>query len=630
MSTYLLYLGVGMFEERTATLAKTNVILATTPGKSKLGGFALDEAKMAIQHYESYFRIPYQLPKLHLIAVPEFAAGAMENWGAITFREVALLRDASSSTRSRKVISEIVAHEIAHQWFGDLVTMEWWNDIWLNESFATFMAFKVVDSAHPEWRLWDDFLLDETAGAMDRDCLKNTHPIEVQVNQPDEIEQVFDAISYGKGASILRMIEAYIGKKAFQDGIRRYISAHAYGNATGTDLWRTLEEVSGQQVQKIMAAWIRQPGFPAVTAQLSGGKLSLRQGRFILAGSSQLELWPIPITLELNGQPRTVLLEKESLSLDVKEVNSLKINVDRTGFYSVRYQDLEDIVWKSDLSAIDRWGLVSDAFGFLLAGDINFNQYTSILERFTKERDYLPVHEVSDQLATLNSIMPTKVAEVSRIFHRSQMEIPRDQKDENSRILCGLMASRLTLVDDAYSAELATKFSEYEQVEPDMKQAVALAYARSRNDYDGLLKQYKESKSDEDRTRLLNAMTAFRNEPLIQRTLDYAISGEVKRQDVRTVLLAAAEKPEAKNITWKWLQTNMEKLRNLYQDTGILSLTFFSLIPTLGVGRIHETEDYFTKHKIPEANVGITAGLEKLSAYDRLVSNTTKNEPLNC
>ncbi len=625
MSTYLLYLGVGKFEEQTASLPQTDVILATTPGKSKLGTFALDEAKKALQFYERYYGIPYQLPKLHLIAVPEFGAGAIENWGAITFREVALLQDANSSTRSRKRVSEIVAHEIAHQWFGNLVTMEWWNDIWLNESFATLMAFKVVDSLHPEWRLWEDFLLDETAGAMGRDCLKNTHPIEVPVKLPDEIEQVFDAISYGKGASILRMIEAYIGKEAFEDGIRRYLSAHAYGNATGNDLWTTLGEASELQVQRIMASWITQPGFPVVTAQLGEGKLILRQARFILTGSSEEALWPIPITLELNGQTRSFLMEKESLILDAKDVKSLRINIDRTGFYVVHYQDLENLVWASALSAVDRWGIVSDAFPFLLSERLNFTQYTSILEKFAKEQDYLPAHEVSDQLSILYTILRAQITEISRIFHRSQLEILRKKRDENSRILRGLMAGRLTLVDDAYAAEMATKFNEYEKVEPDMKQAVVLAYARSTSDYSTLLKGYRESASDEDRVRYLNAMTAFRNELLIKRTLDFALSGEVKRQDVRTVILAAAEKPEAKNVTWAWLQSNVEKLRSLYQDTGILSGTLLSLIPILGIGRITEIEEYFNRHQMLEADVGITAGLEKLKAYDRLVSSITKN-----
>jgi tricorn protease interacting factor F2/3 len=624
MSTYLLYLGVGKFEEQTATLAKTDVILATTPGKSKLGTFALDEAEKALQFYEGYYGMPYQLPKLHLIAVPEFAVGAMENWGAITFREVALLQDASSSTRSRKRVSETVAHEIAHQWFGDLVTMKWWDDIWLNESFATFMAFKVLDSIHGEWRPWEDFLLEETAGAMARDCLKNSHPIEVPVRSPDEIEQVFDAISYGKGASILRMIEAYIGKDAFEDGIRRYLSAHVYGNATGNDLWTTLEEVSGRQVQKIMAGWIRQPGFPIVTVQLSEGKLILRQARFILTGSSEGALWPIPITLELNGQTRSLLMEKESIILDVKDVKSLRINIDRTGFYVVHYEDLEKLVWGSDLSAVDRWGIVSDAFSFLLSGRINFTHYTSILQKFAREQDYLPAYEVSNQLSILYTILPAQITEIAKTFHRLQLEILGAKHDENSRILRGLMASRLTLVDDTYAAEMATKFNELEKVEPDMKQAVVLAYARSTSDYETLLKGYGESASDETRVRFLNAMTAFRSESLIRRALEFALSGEVKRQDVRTVILAAAEKPEAKNVTWAWLQSNVEKLRSLYQDTGILSGTFLSLIPILGIGRIIEFEEYFNQHKMPEADVGIKAGLEKLRAYDRLVRNITR------
>ena len=182
MSTYLLYLGVGKFEERTEKLGKTEVIVATTPGKVRLGEFSQDEAKKAISFFESYYAIPYRLPKIHLIAVPEFAMGAMENWGAITFRESALLIDANSSTRSRKHVAEIVDHELAHQWFGNLVTMKWWDDIWLNESFATFMAYKVVDSLHPDWRVWEDFMRNETAGAMARDRLKNTHPIQVQSN----------------------------------------------------------------------------------------------------------------------------------------------------------------------------------------------------------------------------------------------------------------------------------------------------------------------------------------------------------------------------------------------------------------------------------------------------------------
>ena len=252
---------------------------------------------------------------------------------------------------------------------------------------------------------------------------------------------------------------------------------------------------------------------------------------------------------------------------------------------------------------------------------MEYADYVSLLGKFTQEKDYLPTHEVSDQLSFLYTILPSKTDELSRTFHRSQLRIPREKSNENTLILQGTLASRLTLVDNKYAEELAPKFKEFQKVEPDMKQAVALAYARSEGDYDGLLKAYRESNSDEHKVTFLNAMTAFSNESLLNRTLEFALSGEVKKQDVRTVLLAATEKPDAKNTTWSWLKANLEKIRNLYQNTGILSGTFLSIIPILGIGRIPEVEDFFNKHEIIEAEVGIKAGLEKLNTFDRLVTN---------
>ncbi len=621
MSTYLLYLGVGKFEERTEKFKKTDVVVATTPGKVKLGEFSQDEAKKAIEFFESYYAIPYRLPKIHLIAVPEFAMGAMENWGAITFRESALLIDANSSMRTRKRVAEIVDHELAHQWFGNLVTMKWWDDIWLNESFATFMAYKVVNSLHPDWKVWEDFMRNETTGAMARDCLKNTHPIQVPVKSPDEIEQIFDAISYGKGASILRMIEAYVGEDAFQKGIRQYLSNHAYSNATGDDLWNTLEATSSKKVQKIMNGWIQQPGYPVLTAEVKGGKLVLRQERFLISGASEKSVWPIPVTMEVNGHSRSILMDSREETIETNGIKSLKINLDRTGFYLVHYLGSEDLLWNSELSAIDKWGIVSDAFAFLLSGKTAFADYTKLLERFTRGVEYLPAHEISEQLSFLYTIMPSRVSDFSKTFHRSQLEILREKTDENGLILRGAIASRLTLVDDAYARELANQFKDYEKVPPDMKQAVTFAYARSTGDFDSLLAAYRKSSSDEDKIRFLSAMTTFTNGSLVKRTLDFALGEEVKRQDVRIVLVAATEKPDAKDVTWKWLRDNIEKLRKLYENTGILSGTFLSIIPILGIGRVEETETFFTTHKIADAEVGITAGLEKLVAYDRLVSS---------
>jgi tricorn protease interacting factor F2/3 len=627
MSTYLLYLGVGKFEALTEKLGQTEIVLATTPGKARLGKFAQDEAKKAIQFFNSYYSLPYMLPKLHLIAVPEFAMGAMENWGAITFREVRLLVDSNTSTKTRMQISLAIAHEIAHQWFGDLVTMKWWNDIWLNESFATLMAYKAVHSIHPNWEIWNNFFngeprVETLAGALGRDCLKNTHPIEVKVSSPDEIEQIFDAISYGKGAHVLQMIEAYIGEEAFREGVRRYLSAHAYSNATGNDLWSALEDASGKQVKKIMSSWIQQPGYPAVTASLREGKLILRQERFLMSGDSEGNPWPIPIIIEVNGERKTILMETAEQTIETRGLKSLRINPDRTGFYPVRYVGLDEFLWQSKLSPFDRWGIAFDAFLFLLSGKMAFKEYLTLIKKFGKEDEPLPAGEVSDQLASLYAMIPSKIIEISKEFHRSLLESLEKKTDQNSLILQGKAAGRLALIDEGYASKLGGEFKNYAKVPPDMKQAVTLAYARSANDFDKLAAAYRGSSSDEDKVRFLTAMTAFANIGLVQRTLDFALSGEVKRQDVISAIYAATEKPQAKDVAWTWLQSNIVKLQELYRSTGTLSGVFLSLIPILGIGKVQEVEDFFDEHKMPEAEMGIKAGLERLRAYDRFVRKT--------
>ena len=628
MSTYLLYLGVGKFQAHTSKVRDTDIILATTPGKTKLGAFAENEARKAIEFFNSYYKIPYALPKVHLIAVPEFAMGAMENWGAITFREILLLVDANTSASGKMRSAMAIAHELAHQWFGDLVTMKWWDDIWLNESFATFMAYKAIDSAHPEWRIWTNFFngkptVESLAGAMDQDSTESTHPIQVQVKSPDEIEQIFDAISYGKGAHVLQMIEAYVGEEAFREGVRRYLSAHAYANATGNDLWSAIEDASGKPVKTIMSTWIRQPGFPVVTVSKRDGKLTLRQERFLISGGPDKEKarWSIPLILEVNGERRSILMEGAEHEIEVGDLKSLRINPDRPGFYAVHYKGLDDIIWRSKLSSYDRWGVLFDTFSFLLSGRTNFNQYMATLSNFERETDTLPAQELSDQITLLYSLVPPKILDISKRVHRGLLETFKGRTDEKSSILEGMLASRLAVVDPDYAVTLARNFNDYGKTPPDMRLAVATAYARSTNDLDGLTRKYRESSSDEDRIQFLQSMTTFSDEELVKRTLNFAISGEVKRQDVISVVIAATENPQVKDMTWEWLKSNIGKLQELYQSTGLLSIEFMSIIPVLCIGRLSEAEDFFAKHAISDAEVGIKVGLEKLRAYDRLVKN---------
>ncbi|MAP36423.1 MAG: aminopeptidase, partial [Chloroflexi bacterium] len=262
MSTYLLAFIVGDISciEQKST-SGTLMRVWTTKGKEEQGRFALETSLELLDFYNNYFGIPFPLPKLDHIAIPDFAAGAMENWGAITYREVALLVDPeNSSAGTRQIVAAIISHEMAHMWFGDLVTMKWWNDLWLNESFASWMGDKAVDSIHPEWDMWTQFLTADTASAFSLDGLTNSHPIEQEVNNPAEIGQLFDAISYSKGGSVLRMLEDYIGAEDFRTGISDYLNKHSYSNAETSDLWNALGESSGKPVSRVMDSWVKQTG----------------------------------------------------------------------------------------------------------------------------------------------------------------------------------------------------------------------------------------------------------------------------------------------------------------------------------------------------------------------------------
>src|SRR5712691_5743334 len=526
MSTYHLYLGIGRLEEDKNHQKKTELYTASVAkpdGKIKTG-LAFEAAQKSLEFYEKYFDIPYDLPKLHLIAVPEFAYRAMENWRAITFRELLLHAGKDTSTSTKKRIAEVIAHEIAHMWFGDLVTMKWWDDLWLNESFATFMAYMVVDWAYPQWKIWQDFVKNSTGGAMARDALKSTHPIEAKVRSPEEIEELFDEISYGKGASILRMIEAYIGPDKFQKGVSNYLKQFRYSNAAGRDLWNHLQQASGVDVSRVMEEWISKVGYTVVKASLSQGNMS----------------------------------------------------------------------WK---------------------------EYQSLLERFSNEEEYLPAFEVSERLTTLFQIAPGKIVDLSRRYHKSQLSILEGKKDENSSLLKGIVAVRLALLDDTYAREAGAKFKDLSTVEPDMKRVVIVGYARTSNDYDGLIELYEKSTTDEDRLRYLEGLASFKRPDLVRKVQDWAMAGNVKRQDIgRGLLQFATANPDAHAVTWEWFKDNVEKLDKMYEGTATLSAYMRAYISILGVGRVGEVEKLFSEHKL----AGADATLERLKIHDRLAKEITK------
>ncbi len=618
MSTYLLYLGIGKFEEYSVD-STPKVIVATVPGKISRAKMPAEMAVKFIKFYEDYFGIKYVLPKVHLIAVPEFAFGAMENWGAITFRETALLADEKSSFRQVRRVAEVIAHELAHQWFGDLVTMKWWNDLWLNESFATFMSYKAVDSIYPQWDFWGRFVLDETKGAMLKDSLHVTHPIEVEVKSVSEIEQIFDDISYGKGASILRMIEAYLGKEDFREGIAKYLEKYKFSNAEGKDLWSSLEEASRKPVSSIMPAWLTTEGYPVVAVEVEGRKIRLTQKRFMISGLEN-RVYPIPLTMQVNGKTISTLFDKEETVIDAnEEVKSLKLNLDRTGFYRVYYSDI-DLFWNSSPNHIERFGLAEDYFNFMLAGMVDFDAYSGIVKKEMGERNYLPAMEIADQLFTLFLVNSRKFGTLAVEFHKSVLGNFANSSDPLYKMTYGSLSENLVRMDEDYASKLSSDFGNLDKVDPDLRDAVVEAYAIVSEDkgFDVILSNYRNAKFDEDKLPYLKGLLSFKKDYLVLNALSLALTNEIKKQDVLTAIRYSITYPEIRNAVWIWLKTNMQFIRRIYQGTGILGRTLSSIIPILGIGREEEVERFFKENEMPEAEKGIQQGLELLKAYSKL------------
>ncbi len=375
-----------------------------------------------------------------------------------------------------------------------------------------------------------------------------------------------------------------------------------------------------------MNEWIRKPGYPIVSAKLDGKKLKIRQERFLLNGSSEQSTWPIPITLKINGKEQKLLMEGSEESIPVPDgVDSLKLNLEQTGFYRVHYDGLYERVWRSNMSPVDRYGVVSDAHAFTIQGKMDFVQYLALLDRYMNEQEYLPAFEVSDQLSSLYAITH-RIEETSRKFHRTQLTILASRKDENSIVLRGSMASRLALLDMEYAKELATRFNDYERAEPDMKQAMVVAHARAAGDFESLFENYKNRPSEEEKSRFLVGLTSFSKPSLNIRAMELASSGEIKKQHVGTLLGSATRNPDARTATWNWITKNFEWLRGIYEGTGVVSRYLTYMLPILGIDRTEEVTKFFAQHKAPETTKGVEAGIEKLRINQAFLKRVRSSE----
>ncbi|MEM0155331.1 MAG: M1 family metallopeptidase [Thermoplasmataceae archaeon] len=626
MSTYLLYLGVGKFDNMTRKSGDVEYILTAPKGHLKSTEFPLEVAIKSVEFYEKYFNIKYVLPKMHLIAVPEFAAGAMENWGAITFRESVLLVNESTSSAVKKRVAEVIAHEIAHQWFGDLVTMKWWNDLWLNESFATFMAFKTVDNLFPKWEMTGDFVISETEGALTGDSLHNSHPIDVDVKDPNEVAMIFDEISYGKGGSILRMIESYVGQDNFRDGIREYLKEKSFSNARGNDLWLSIEKTSKMPVTKVMEAWIKTMGYPVIKATKRGSNIALRQEQFFMNGATSNTIWPVPLTVARENGTESILFDKREMEIPSK--GFLRLNQDQTGFYRVLYSDdlfREVLSRSSTFSNLDRWGIVNSQYSFLMAGLINIEEYTTRIREFFKNTDHLTVDEISNDLNLLYLIIPKSekiraLASEYTSYHVERLGMKREGEPDVISSLRGKLWQRLSMVNQDWAKKTSTMFGKYAQVDPDLRLGVALSEAQTENDVSKIESVFRKVDSDEDRTKLISAMGFLSGRDNNLAVVKMIENGEIKKQDTIRFYIAAAMNPANRKFMLEHLPNAVDEMKKIFSGTMYTSRMVEGVTPLIGVEYEKEVKNLLEKIRSPEIETGIKKGTEYLQAYTSLIN----------
>merc|ERR1719245_2621447 len=423
MSTYLVAIVVGEFEaSETKTKDNITVRCLTPMGKVEQGRFALEASKRALEYYTEFFNVPYPLPKYECIAIADFECGAMENWGLVTYRESCVLVDpANTSSASKQWVAIVVDHEMAHQWFGNLVTMEWWTHLWLNEGFASFMENECTNALFPEFDIWTQFVSGTLIAALELDALENSHPIEVEVGHPAEVDEIFDNISYNKGASVIRMLHNFIGNEAFKQGMKHYLTTHSYQNTQTEDLWASLETASGKPVGKVMTTWTSQMGFPLirVDSKLDGSTriLTLTQEKFNADGTSTPgALWNVPIKImKSNKEVIEVLMEQKELIVkleNVQESDWYKVNPDFYGYYRVQYVNENDVknlkpaFEAKVLNEVDRLSLVDDMFALVQAGKADTVDVLELMKSFkTNETSYVVWSSIMNCLSKLRIII---------------------------------------------------------------------------------------------------------------------------------------------------------------------------------------------------------------------------------
>eukprot|EP01123_Difflugia_compressa_P005969 TRINITY_DN18102_c0_g1_i1.p1 TRINITY_DN18102_c0_g1~~TRINITY_DN18102_c0_g1_i1.p1 ORF type:complete len:732 (-),score=138.48 TRINITY_DN18102_c0_g1_i1:85-2145(-) len=656
MSTYLIAYCIGHFESiETKTPEGVVFRVWTVPGKKELGRFALDVGSKVLSYFTHYYGIPYPLPKQDMIAVPDFSFGAMENWGLITYRETALLCTDKSSFQAKARVAYVVAHELAHQWFGNLVTMEWWKQLWLNEGFATFMGTKAVDHLFPQWSSWTKFLTDNIFRALKADSLRSSHPIEVDVSVARKIDEIFDAISYAKGASVILMIEAALGSEGFRKGLNIYLNRFKYGNAVTEDLWQGLSEGSGVSVASIMDTWVKQMGFPVISVEETAekGKFKVTQNRYLAAGDVKPEedtvIWPVMLAVSSKSHPKPVFVSFTTrsavISVAVEDPQEwVKFNSGQTGLFRVKYTDtlLQRLGSNlMQLSPEDRAGIQSDSFALAISGDIPLTSYLQLLSYYKDDTNDTVWSDLLGNLSSIRKLfsgtsashnLEKFVLEVSETIGKNLGWISPPGEDESRQSLRGLVLhARGSCGDAEVIAEAKKRFEQYltdrTSLPADLQSAVFYLVVSTGGEHElnQMIEVYKNSTLPAEKVTALRCIGASKNVDLLQRALEYMMSDEVRMQDRFILLYAVSSSSHGRGLCWNYVKSNWAKFPEKFSHNLLPRVISYTCENFTKPEEAKEVEAFFSVNKVEGTERTLAQTIESIYSNASILSRNEKS-----
>lgn len=648
MSTYLLAFVVGDLSKLTAR-TKNDVevnVFATHENKDRLQ-FSLDVGVRCLEYFEDYFDIHYPLPKLDMVAIPEFAAGAMENWGLVTYRETAMLFDESQSslTTKRRVI-EVITHELAHQWFGNLVTMEWWDDLWLNESFATFMSFMCSEKLFPELGFDELFMEDEFFPALHADSNSHTTAIYAPLEDPKDINEHFDpAITYGKGAAVLRMLHNYIGDDSFRSGLHSYLDSKKYANAVGSDLWSALAKSSGKPVDNFMQKWIKQPGYPIVTVSDN----QITQTRYYenpsLSETNKDVVWPI----DLASTEAEMFIDHKQL--DLKQPVKTKLNNGQFGVYRVLYpsnllNQLAKEIPGDNYTNADRMGLLDDAHSLVKSGAISTDVLLGLLTNYKDNENNAVWDIVAGSLGSSAAVfgddtLRPKFNQLGQDITSVQYQrlgwnqsINESPFDTLLRPIIVGMASKYRNPEAVEEAKTIFEASEKQAINPNLRSIIYSTVARDGDSktYDKLLQMYNSTDLSEEKRRFAQSLCSFEDKEMIKRSLDLIKSDKVRIQEVISWVFGLYQNRFARDMIWQWQKENWGWIHSTFGSGHLYSYFVMGLGVFSNDSIIDDINDFFTDKDLRGIRRTLDQSIEQIrikSAWEKRDYNAVSDYLLN-